>query len=87
MVLYTVHFISKDEVAIILCSIRLQKAEIYRTWLTVGGNLNKYPHSVSMPTSYISTVKCLISSVIYTPNIKLCGKDIKENVNTPMDTF
>ena len=80
----TVHFITKYAVpkdmfvtyARILCDILPQKAEIHSTRLTFGGNLIKYPHSVSPLTSDISTVKFLLNSVVSTPNTKFCGAGI-----------
>ena len=95
-VLSTVNFISNDEVpkgkfatyARIVCKIRPQKAETHRTRLTVGGNLIRYLHNVITPTSDISTVKYFLNSVIFTPNEKLCGAEIKDFYsNTPMNTY
>ena len=90
------HFISKDEVlkgkfatyAKIVCEIRPQKAEIHRARKKVGGNIIKYLHNVSTPTLEISIVNFLLNSIIYTPNEKLCGSDIKYfYLNIPMDTY
>ena len=90
------HFISKDEFpkgkfatyARIVFKICPQKAEIHRTQLTVGGQLVKYPHTVSTPMLDISTVKCLRNSVIYTLDAKFFGNDIKYfYLNTTMDTI
>ena len=66
----------------IVCDILPQKAETHRTRLIVDGNLIKYPHNVRTPTSDILTVKCLLNSVISTPNAKFCGSDIKAFIST-----
>ena len=55
---------------------------------TVVGNLIKHLHNVLTTTSDISTVKCLLNSVIYTPNESFCRADIKYfYLNTPMHTY
>ena len=90
----TMKLISKDEVpkgkfatyAIIVYEIRPQKSEIRHTQLTVGGNLIKYSHNVSTPTSEISTFKFFLNSVNSTLNLKFCGADIKYfYLNAPID--
>ena len=90
------HFISKDKspkvkfatYAGIVCKIRPQKSETSGTRLAVGGNLIKYLHNIRTPTSDISPLKCLLSSIISTHNAKFCGAGIKYfYLNTPTDTF
>jgi hypothetical protein len=90
----TITFIPKHEVpadrkvtyARFVCTLRPQKTEVRRTRLTVGGNLIDYPGDTSAPTADITTAKCLINSVLSTPNAKMACGDIKNfYLNTPMD--
>jgi hypothetical protein len=72
----------------IVVSVRPQKAEKFRTRLTVGGNLINYPFEVSTPTADLTTAKLLFNSVISTPGAKFLVTDIKDfYLNTEMDRF
>jgi hypothetical protein len=53
-----------------VCLIRPQKEEANRTRITVGGNLIDYPGEKSTRTAGLTTVKCLINSIISKPNAK-----------------
>ena len=69
-----------------VCDIRPQKAEKERTRLTVGGNLINYPGDVSTRTADLTTSKCVINSVLSTPNAKYMCLDVKDfYLNSPMD--
>jgi hypothetical protein len=69
----------------IVVELRPQKSEVFRTRLTVGGNLIQYPGNVSTPTADLSTTKCLINSTISTPGARFLTCDIKNfYLNTPM---
>jgi hypothetical protein len=69
----------------ICCNVRLQKEEIYRTRLTVGGNLIDFPGNTSTPTADLLTAKLLINSTISTPGAVFLGIDLANfYLNTPM---
>ena len=69
----------------IVCNIRPQKEEIYRTRLTVGGNLIDFPGNKSTPTADLLTAKLLINSTISTPGAVFLGIDLANfYLNTPM---
>ena len=69
----------------ICCNVRLQKEEIYRTRLTVGGNLINFPGNTSTPTADLLTAKLLINSTISTPGAVFLGIDLANfYLNTPM---
>jgi len=69
----------------ICCNVRLQKEEIYRTRLTVGGNLIDFPGNMSTPTADLLTAKLLINSTISTPGAVFLGIDLANfYLNTPM---
>ena len=62
------------------------KAEKFRVRLTVGGNLVDYPGKVSTPTVDMPVVKCLLNSVVSTPNARFCSFDISDfYLNTTME--
>ena len=62
------------------------KTEQHRTRLTIGGNLIDYPGDTSAPTADITTFKCLVNSILSTPNAECCCADVKNfYLNTPMD--
>ena len=72
----------------IVCDIKPQKYETYRTILTVGGNLIDYPGEVTTTTSDITTSKTLINSTISTPDARfLCAYISNFYLNTPMDDY
>jgi hypothetical protein len=60
-----------------VCEHRLQKSEVNRTRLTLGGNLIKYPGDVSTKTAELETIKILFNSVISTVGAKFISIDIK----------
>jgi len=69
----------------IVCNVRPQKEEIYRTRLTVGGNLIDFPGNKSTPTADLLTAKLLINSTISTPGAVFLGIDLANfYLNTPM---
>jgi hypothetical protein len=60
----------------IVSTIRPGKKENKRTRFTVGGNHIDYPGKVNAPTADITTVKCLLNSVISTPDVKFMTIDL-----------
>ena len=75
----TIFFIPKDKVPAgrtvtygrIVAKIRPQKAETYRTRLTVGENLINFPGDVITPTADLITAKLIFNSVLTTKNAKI----------------
>jgi hypothetical protein len=62
-----------------------QKDEIYRTQLTVGGNLIDFPGNKSTPTADLLTAKLLLNSTISTPGAVFLGINLANfYLNTPM---
>ena len=58
---------------------------IYRTLLTVGGNLIDFPGNTSTPTADLLAAKLLINSTISTPGAVFLGIDLANfYLNTPM---
>ncbi len=75
----------RDTYGRIVCNVRPQKKEIYRTRLTVGGNLIDFPGNKSTPTADLLTAKLLINSTISTPGAVFLGIDLANfYLNTPM---
>ena len=81
----TFHFIHKKDVpqgkkvtyARFVCDIRLQKDEINRTRLTVGGgNLLEYEGKTSTESAGLETIKIHLNSTISTPDAKYAAADI-----------
>ena len=71
-----------------VCSYRPQKAEPYRTRLTVGGNLINYPGNLSMKVADMTTFKILVNSTLSTPGARSLGLDVKNYyLGTPMDAY
>jgi hypothetical protein len=69
----------------ICCNVRLKKEEIYRTQLTVGGNLIDFPGNTSTPTADLLAAKLLINSTISTPGAVFLVIDLANfYLNTPM---
>jgi hypothetical protein len=67
------------------CDFRPNKAEVYRTRLTMGGDRINYPDDCGTPTADITLFKILVNSIISTPNAKCLMLDIKDfYLNTPM---
>ena len=82
----TIHFIPQSKVPFgektvdygeIVCNTEPDKEEHCRTRLTVGGNLLDYKGNLSTPTASVTTAKCLLNSVISTPNVRSLKADIK----------
>jgi Reverse transcriptase (RNA-dependent DNA polymerase) len=70
----------------IVCAYRPEKTNPHRVRYTVGGDRLEYSGDVSTKAADISTVKCLLNSVVSTPNAKFITADIKDfYLNTPMD--
>ena len=80
------YFIHKSKVphnkrvthARIVCSIRPQKSETHRVWITAGGNLANYKGDLSTPACSIETIKLHWNSVSSTPRAKYCAADLKD---------
>ena len=80
----TIFFIPKYKVPSVITvtygrivdEIRPQKAETYRTILTVGGNLIHFPGDVTTPTVYLITANLIFNSVLSTKNAKFMCADI-----------
>ena len=71
-----------------VCTVRPQKAEPFRTRLTLGGNRIKYPGDVGTPTADMLLFKILLNSVVSTPGAKFMTIDISNfYLNTPMKRF
>ena len=60
-----------------VCSFRPQKPELYRTRLTIGGNLIDYPGNLSMKVVDMTTFKILVNITLSTPGAKWLGLDVK----------
>ena len=82
----TMYFIPKVDVPFntnkftypqLICNIRPNKAETYRTRLTVGGNLLDYDVTLTTPTAIVTTAKCIFNIIVYTPSAKCLIADIK----------
>ena len=74
--------------AYFVCSYRPQKAEPYRTRITVGGNLIDYPGNLSMKVADMTTFKILVNSTLSTPGACCLGLDVKNYyLGTPMDDY
>jgi hypothetical protein len=64
------------------------KAEKHCTCLTVSGNQLDFQGKASTPTAKLTTAKCLINSMIATPQARFMVVDIKDvYLNTPMDWY
>ena len=71
-----------------VCSVRPQKAEPFRTRLTLGGNRITYPGDVGTPTADMLLFKILLNSVVSTPGAKFMTIDISNfYLNTPMQRY
>ena len=60
-----------------VCDVRPQKAEVNRTWLTIGGNRIHFPVECGMPTADMLLVKILFNSVVSTCGAKFMCITIK----------
>ena len=92
----TIFFIPRSKVpkhkqptyARFVCSYRPQKAEPYRTRITVGGNLIDYPVNLSMKVADMTTFKILVNSTLSTPGARWLGLDVKNYyLGTPMEDY
>ena len=92
----TIFFIPRSKVpkhkrptyARFVCSYRPQKAEPYRTRITVGGNLIDYPGYLSMKVADMTTFKILMNSTLSTPGARWLGLDVKNYyLGTPMEDY
>ena len=61
----------------LVCDIKENKTETYRTRLTVGVNLLYLPGLLSTPTATVTTAKFLFNSVISTSGAKCLISDVK----------
>ena len=52
----------------IVVDYRTMKSETYRVWITVGGNLIRYPGDVTTKTADITIYKLLWNSILLTPD-------------------
>jgi hypothetical protein len=72
----------------IVAKIRPEKKENKRIRLTVGGDCIDYPVKASTPTADITTAKCLLNSLVSTPDAKFMSIDLANfYLNTPMERF
>ena len=92
----TIFFIPRSKVpkhkrptyARFVCSYRPQKAEPYRTRITVGGNLIDYPGNRSMKVADMTTFKILVNSTLSTPGARWLGLDVKNYyLGTPIEDY
>jgi hypothetical protein len=90
----TMSFIRKDQVpqgrmvtyAHFCCDFRLQKSEPYRCRITIGGDRTDYVGEVSTKTADLTTIKCLLNSVVSKPKGKFMTADVKNfYLNALMD--
>ena len=64
------------------------KAEKLRIRFTVSGDRIEYDSNVSTPGADLTTVKCLLNSVISTPDARFMTMDIKDfYLNNPMERY
>ena len=89
----TMRFIHRNEIpqgrtityAKFVCDYKPQKQEQERTRITVGGDRIEYPGEVATRSADITTIKCLLNSVISTKNARFGTADVKNfYLNTPM---
>ena len=72
----------------VVSAMRPEKANPYRVRWTVGGDKVEYPFDVSTKTADLTTAKCLLNSVISTPNAKFLTADLKDfYLGTPMTRY
>ena len=89
----TMRFIKRSEMpqgrqatyAKYVCEYKPNKQEKERTRITVGGDCIDYPGEVATKSADITTIKCLLNSVISTKNGRFATADVKNfYLNTPM---
>jgi hypothetical protein len=92
----TIHFIRHTDVPTgrkatymsIVAAIKPHKAETHRIRAVVGGNLIDYPGKVSTPTAALTTIKCMLNSIISTKDAKGMTLDISNfYLGTPMSRY
>jgi hypothetical protein len=72
----------------IVAALKPHKAGKFCIRFTAGGNRVDYPGVVSTPTVDMTTVKCLLNSVVSTPEAKFMTMDISDfYLNTPMERY
>eukprot|EP00804_Cyclotella_cryptica_P013681 CCRYP_016123-RA/>CCRYP_016123-RA protein AED:0.28 eAED:0.28 QI:0/0/0/1/0/0/3/0/318 len=70
----------------VVCEIRPQKADPYRTRITLGGDRIRYPGDCGTKTGSLETVKLLLNSVLSTPTARFASFDISNfYLGTPLD--
>jgi hypothetical protein len=70
----------------VVCEIRPQKADPYRTRITLGGDRIRYPGDCGTKTGSLETVKLLLNSVLSTPTAHFASFDISNfYLGTPLD--
>ena len=71
-----------------VCSYHPQKAEPYRTRVTVCGNLIDYPGYLSMKVADMTTFKILVNITLSTPGARWLGLDVKNYyLGKPMEDY
>ena len=72
----------------LVASLRPNKAETHRVRVMAGGNLLECPDITSTDTASLTTTKCLLNSVLSTPNARFATADIKDfYYGTPLQRF
>ena len=61
----------------IVCDIKTDKVETYRSRITVGGNLIDYSGVLSTLNETVTTTKCLLNSIVSAINARFLNADIK----------
>eukprot|EP00804_Cyclotella_cryptica_P028791 CCRYP_020137-RA/>CCRYP_020137-RA protein AED:0.28 eAED:0.33 QI:0/0/0/1/0.5/0.33/3/0/575 len=70
----------------VVCEIRPQKADPYRTRITLGGDRIRYPGDCGTKAGSLETVKLLLNSVLSTPTARFASFDISNfYLGTPLD--
>ena len=91
----TIRFIRKEDVppdrmkdvtyGSFSCDLKLNKEEVNRTRLTMGGDRINYPDDCGTPTADMILFKIIVNSILSTPNAKCLMMDIKDfYLRTPM---
>jgi hypothetical protein len=62
----------------IICTFCDGKKDKYRTCITMGGNLINYLGGSGTPTADLLTIKLLLNSVIFMPNVKFTTLNLKD---------
>eukprot|EP00804_Cyclotella_cryptica_P003592 CCRYP_002190-RA/>CCRYP_002190-RA protein AED:0.27 eAED:0.27 QI:0/0/0/1/0/0.5/2/0/535 len=70
----------------VVCALRPQKADPYRTRITLRGDRIRYPGDCGTKTGSLETVKLLLNSVLSTPTTRFASFDISNfYLGTPLD--